>query len=68
MSFGLEEIEEKDGIVWCPSPTLIALLHFIFSPNVTVSSHLTVNSTKSGPSSHYLVVSTELVLKMLLNE
>lgn len=69
MPFGPEGIAEEDGIVWCPAPTLIALLHFIFSLNVAVSSHLAVNSTKSGPGSHYLVASTELVvLKMLLNE
>lgn len=45
-----------------PSP------HYTFVLNAIISSHLTVNSIKSGCSSHYLVVSTELGLNVFLNE
>ena len=63
-----EGIVEKGGSVWCSGPMLLDLPHPIFSTNVIVSYHLAVNCTKLGPWSRHLVVSTELVLKMLLSE
>lgn len=63
-----EEIVEKGGSVSCSGPMLLGLPQPISSPNVIVSYHLAVNFTKLGPRSRHLVVSTELVLKMLLSE
>ena len=63
-----EGIAEKGGSVWCSGPTLLDLPHPISSPNVIISYHLAMNFPKSGLHSRHLIVSTELVLKILLNE